>query len=296
MDERTILIASFGLGVAVQAVLLLRGDWNWWKLAGCAGFALAGLIPGKHERVYQPLLHVLMVFSFFSVTFAFIFKRDILPLISEAVLLSYTLVFWFAFFAYYYHGDPLQICLMIALLVPTVATLFIAFRKTKLGFALKLILYTWFLVITVCLGLLQFPFSQLSLFFADRQVPWASPLDSAAAGMAFMFLAANATYVFYLIPIPDKNESFEERMRHWHEFTDLMTQRFADAQLTFKQASAVLGLEGGALLANALYKWLPPGLLINAAIVLPPMLLYAWPFEGRYPGAAHPPERGDGHI
>jgi hypothetical protein len=274
LDERTILITSFGLGVAVQAALLLRNDWSWSKLAGCAGLGLAGMIPGKHEHVYRPLLHVLMSFSFFSVAFAFIFKKDILPVLSEAVLLSYTLVFWFAFYSFYYQGGPLHTALLIVLLVPTAATLYIAFLKTRLTFVLKLVLYTWFLIIVVCLGLFQFPFSQLTLFFKERQVPWVTPVDSAAAGMAFLFLLANATYVFYLIPIPGKNESWEERMRHWHQFTDLMTQRFADSQVTFAQAAVVLGAEGGALLLNAIYRWLSPGLVINVAIVLPAILFH----------------------
>lgn len=283
MDERTILIASFGLGVAVQAALLLRGDWNWWnslKLAGCIGVALIGMLPQSNEH-YKPLFHVLMALSGFSVSFAVAFKRDILPLISEAVLLSYTLVFWFAFFTYYYHGTPLQIALLVVLLVPTTATLFIAFRKTQLGFVLKLILYTWFLVITVCLGLFQFPYSQLALFFADRQLPWITPLESGMAGMAFLFLVANGTYVYYLIPIPGKNESWEERMQRWHEFTDLLTQRFADAQVTFAQGLLVLAVEGPALLLNAVHQWLPPELVINAAIVLPPLILYSRPFAAQ---------------
>jgi len=225
LDERTILIVSFGLGVAAQAALLLRNDWNWWKLGGCAVLGLMGMLPGKHEHLYQPLFHVLVSFSLFSVTFALTFSKDILPILSEAILLSYTLVFWFAFYSFYYQGGPLQTVLLIVLLVPTIATLYIAFRKTQLTFLLKLILYTWFLIIIVCLGLFQFPYSRLALFFEERQVPWITPLDSLAAGMAFLFLLANATYVFYLIPIPGKNESWEERMRHWHEFTDLMTQR-----------------------------------------------------------------------
>jgi len=272
LDERTILIASFGLGVAAQAALLLRNDWNWWKLGGCAALGLTGMLPGKHEPVYQPLFHVLVSFSLFSVTFALTFSKDILPILSEAILLSYTLVFWFAFYSFYYQGGPLQTVLLIVLLVPTIATLYVAFRKTRLTFLLKLILYTWFLIIIVCLGLFQFPYSHLALFFEDRQVPWITPLDSLAAGMAFLFLLANATYVFYLIPIPGRNESWEERMRQWHEFTDLMTQRFADAQVTLGQALIVLGVEGVALLLNAIYRWLSPALVINVAIILPGIL------------------------
>jgi hypothetical protein len=274
LDERGILIACFGLGVALQAMLLIRGDWNWWKLAGCVALGMLGMLPGKHERVYQPLFHVLMVFSGFSVMFAFMFREDILPLISEAILLSYTLVFWFAFLLYFYDGSALHTALLALLLVPTAATLFVAFRKTQLGFIFKLVLYTWFLIIVVCLGLFQFPYSQLKLFFVDHQVPWVTPVESATAGMAFLFLLANATYVFYLIPIPAKNESWAERMKNWHAFTDLLTQRFADTRVTLVQSFMVLGVEGAALLLNAIYRWFPPGLVINVAIVIPAIVFH----------------------
>ena len=269
MDERSILIASFGLGVALQAMLLIRGDWNWWRLAGNAAFALLGMLPGKHERVYQPLFHVLMVFSLFSVMFAFTFRKDILPLITGVVLLSYTLIFWFAFFSYFYDGTPLHVILLALLLVPTAATIFATFLKTQPGFALKLVLYTWFLVIILCLGLFQFPFSQLKLFLEDHQVPWVTPVQSATAGMAFLFLLANASYVLYLIPIPGRNESWAQRMQTWHEFTDLLSQRFADARVTLAQAAMVLGAEGTLLLLSAIYRWFPPGLVINLAIIIP---------------------------
>lgn len=244
---------------------------------------MLGMVPGKHEHIYHPLVHVLMVFSAFSVIFAVTFKKDILPLISEGVLLSYTLVFWFAFLTSFYTGTPLHMALLLLLLVPTALALFVAVRKTRLGFVFKLALYTWFLVIIVSLGLFQFPYNQLKLFLEDHQVPWVTPFESVTAGMAFMFLLANATYIFYLIPIPGRNQSWAERMRDWHAFTDLMTQRFADARVTLVQATVVLGLEGSALLLLASYRWLPPALVINVAIVIPAIVMHP-----RFPLAPDP--------
>lgn len=276
MDDRTILIASFGFGVALQALLLMRGDWNWWKLAGCVAMGLFGLAPGKHESVYQPLFHVLMVFSVFSVMFAFMFKEDILPIITEAILLWYTIVFWYAFYssAYFSFHTPLDTALVVLLLLPTAATLYIVAVKTQCGFVLKLGLYSWFLVIIVCLGLLQFPFSQLKLFFKDHQVPWVTPFESVTAGMAFLFLLANAAYIYYLIPIPGKNQSFADRMKEWHEFTNLLTQRFDDSQVPLVQVAIALGVGGTALLLNAIYRWFPPEVVINVAIIVPAIVFH----------------------
>lgn len=274
MHERLLLIACFGVGVALEALLLQRNDWRPWRLLGIALLSVFAMLPGKHERVYEPLFHVLMVFSVFAVSFALAFKEDILPAIGEKLLLSYTLIFWFAFFSYFYHPTLLCNVLLNIFMVPTLATILIAYVKIPLNFTLKLILYTWFLCIIVTLGLFQFPFYQLKLFFHTQEVPWVSPLESICAGMAFLYLAANATYIFYLIPIQGKNESWEQRMQRWHEFTNLMTQRF-DADASLSGATEIfLFAEFIVLVLDYFFRWLPRGLLINLLIVLPGLLLF----------------------
>jgi hypothetical protein len=274
MGERSLLIACFGIGIALEAVLLQRRDWHPWKLMGCIALSLGGALPGKHETVYDPLLHVLLVFSMFAVVFALAFKEDILPAISEKRLLSYSLIFWFAFFSYFHHGTILQHTLVVIMSIPTAATILVACTRPRLSFTFKLILYTWLLCIVVGLGLFQFPFYQLRLFFLNRELPWVTPLESLSAGMAFLYLAANATYIFYLIPIPGKNESWAERMQHWHEFTDLMTQRFDDDVNTNRATVVILAAQCGILALDYFLHWMPSGLLINLLIVLPGVLLF----------------------
>ena len=295
MDERAILIVCFAVGVAMQAAILIHGEWNWPRLIGCAAFGLVGMIPDKHEYVYQPLFHILTCISIFAFLFAFAFRRIILPIVSEPVLLSYTIIFWFAFFVYYYDGTPPQRKLMYLLLAPSAISLYVSLVKTQLGFGLKLILYTWFLIIIVCLGLFQFPFDQLTLFYDDHQVPWVTPAESVMAGMAFLFLLVNGTYVFYLIPIPGRTQSWKDRMKEWHEFTDLLTQRFAGSQITLAQSSMVLFVEGIALLLNTIYQWLPAGLIINLAIVIPGLIfhpkLMPAPMQTSLPQDKAPPPR-----
>jgi hypothetical protein len=275
MDQRIILIVSFGVGVALQTMLLMRGDWDWMKLGGCLLIALCALLPDKHEHIYQPLSHVLMIFSIFALMFALLFVKDILQVLTAPLVLSYTLVFWFAFFTFFYDGTSRHQQLVLLLLVPSAASLIIAMWRGPLGFVTKLVLYSWFLIVIVSLGLMQFPFSQLAIFFEDQQLPWVTPLESFAAGMAFLFLLVNATYVFYLVPIPGKSESWAHRMKDWHEFTDELTQRVDNSQMARARIAAVLGVEAVALLLNANFHWLAPGLVINIALVLPAIVLRA---------------------
>jgi hypothetical protein len=204
-----------------------------------------------------------------------------LPAIGEKLLLSYTLIFWFGFLSTVYHGTVLQNVLLVLLLVPTAATIYVACRRPMLTFTLKLLLYSWFLCMVVGLGLFQFPFYQLKLFMQTQEVPWVTPFESITAGMAFLYLAANATYVFYLVPIPGKNESWAERMQHWHAFTDLMTQRFADDVTTHRSTLVLLCAQFVVLALDYRYRWFASGALINFLIVLPGAILFARRFEVR---------------
>jgi hypothetical protein len=49
--------------------------------------------------------------------------------------------------------------------------------------------------------------------------------------MAFLFLAVNATYLYMLIPITGKTESWRDRLKEWHELTDEMAQRLLAEEL-----------------------------------------------------------------
>lgn len=285
MDERTLLISAFGVGIAFEALLLQRADWHPGRLLGCIAMSLFAALPGKHETEYQPLVHVLLVFSAFAVLFAIAFMNDILPAIGEKLLLSYTLVFWFAFLSEFYRAGLLQNVLLGLMVPPTLATLWVACRRPALNFTLKLILYTWFLCIIVGLGLIQFPFYQLRLFYQAHEIPWVTARESFSAGMAFLYLAANASYLFYLVPIPGKNESWAERMRSWHKFTNLMTQRFDGDVTTHRTTWALLGGELLLLGVDYYFHWIPAAALINYLIVLPSLVMFVRRLQGQGPTA-----------
>lgn len=272
MNDRLILVAWFGLGVALQALVLIRGDWNWMRLAGCVAVGFLGMVPGRHENIYQPYFHILLSLGFFSCWFAMAFKSDILPLVSEKVLLLYTMVFWFAFFSFFYEATLFHNILLALLLIPTIMTVVIAVMRPNLSFAWKLFLYSWFLGAVISLGLVQFPFRHLSLFLQPQGTPWLMPIECIVAGMAFLYLAVNITYLYELVMIRGKNQSWEQRMEKWHELTGLMTQRVSEDQLTHRDALVLLLGIGGILLVDYRFDWLPKTLVINAPIILPCIL------------------------
>lgn len=268
MNDHLVLVLWFGSGVALQALLLIRGDWNWGRLAMCVGFGALGMVPGKHEHVYEPFLHILFSMGFFAFMFALRFKDDLLPVVSEKVLLSYSLIFWFAFFSYFYKGTAWSNALAALLLVPTAATVFIAIQRPILSFVWKLSLYTWFLTVVVSLGLFQFPFRHLAIFLSPEKSPWLNPLDCIVAGMAFLYLAVNMAYLFELIPIQGKNQSWADRMQEWHKLTGLMTERFEDEPM-HRLGMLLIAGQGIALLVVYFFHWVSAALAINLFVVLP---------------------------
>ena len=271
MNEHLVLVLWFALGVLLQALVLIRGDWNWGRLALCVVVAAFGIFPGKHENEYRPFVHILFALGIFAFMFALRFKDDLLPVISEKVLLSYSLIFWFAFFSFFYKETAWDNALATLLLVPSAAVVFIAFRRPTLSFAWKLCLYSWFLCVVVALGLFQFPFQNLAIFLSPERSPWLNPLDCIVAGMAFLYLAVNMAYLFELVPIPGKNQSWADRMEEWHKLTGLMTERFEEEPM-HQLGLLVLGGQAVALVVIYFSHWVPAALAINVFVVLPSIL------------------------
>jgi hypothetical protein len=278
MHAQVASIVWFAVGVVLQALFVIRIDRNsgaleWGLLAACMAFSAVGLIPSKGHVHVSPadLLECIAIFGF---CVAVLFQKAILPVINEKIVLSYTLVFWYALFVNFQRLD-LPDWMIYASLVPTGATLLIAFTQPQLAFPWKAAMYAWFLVLIVSLALMQFSFGRLAIFYSPQQAPWLSPIECLTMGMAFLYLCVNGTFVFELIPLPGRNESWRSRMRDWHALTELMAYRFIDLPSAPIIAAAIFVIEGGLLVLNYLYHFIPDGLLINLLLVLPGILYFS---------------------
>jgi len=268
MSPRAILILCFGIGVALETLYLIRADIKWGQLGACVGIVLFGIAVGLiRDRHPNPVGLAMGGFAVFVFAFAVMFQAEVLPVVTETLVLAYTLIFWYGLNALYPGGHPPQL-LLLACALPTLAAMWVALARPRLGFPGKLLLYSWFLVMVVVLAWWQLPWSNLAIFEVRRAVPWLGPLDGLVTGMALMYLCVNAVYLYMLVPIPGRNQSFADRMREWHEMTDLMTQRCDDSGPTVMQAAAIVVVLGGALVLNAVYALVPSRLVISVAIVL----------------------------
>ncbi|HLQ12448.1 MAG TPA: hypothetical protein VK130_04265 [Steroidobacteraceae bacterium] len=281
MRERWVLIGWFCAGVVLQSVVLAKEEWKDWRLPACILIGLLMLIvPNRGDPLGTPERALVGLFAF-ALMYAFLFEKELLPVLNDRVVLSYTLLFWYAFLTSSIIESPHFREWVWTLIGPTAGTFYVAVSGDTVSKGGKIALYGWFLCLVVGLGLLQFSIDELSLFDSDRNLPWFGALDCVLGGMAFLYLAINATYLFYLLPIPGKSQSWADRMREWHGFTDLMTQRYDGDPPRLQSLLVILIGEGGVLLLNAWTQWLPRGLLISALIVLPGVVVYFRPPPGK---------------
>jgi hypothetical protein len=204
---------------------------------------------------------------------AVLFEKAILPVINEKIVLSYTLVFWYAIFVNF-EKLGLPDWLLYASLIPTAAALVIALTQPPLNLFWKASMYAWFLVLVLSLGLVQFSFGRLLIFISPSDAPWLSPIECVTTGMAFIYLCVNAAFLFELIPIKGRTQTWEQEMKEWHALTNLMAYRFMDGPSPAVVVAVVVVVEGGVLIGNYLYHLIPDGLLISLLIVLPGMLYF----------------------
>jgi hypothetical protein len=281
MTARTVLILWFAAGFVLEALYLVRRDPKWMQLAVCAGVAILGTVLTylKHGGS-DPAMHVGIGLGIFGVLVAGVYQDEILPPVGDKLLLAFTLIFWFGFVTGLYRGTRLQQLLLFVCLLPTAATIYVAAMRPALGFWGKLGLYIWYLVIVVFLGWLQFPFGNLSIFDDSATLGWLGPIDAFATGMACLYLLTNAFYLFELLPIPGRSQSFSDRMKDWHQLTNLMTQRCSDQDGPAEGwAFAIIGALGPLLLLNYVFELLPNSLVISIAIILATMLLERAPIR-----------------
>lgn len=288
MSLRLVLILWFAAGFALEALYLVRRNPRWGYLGGCAALVLIGTL-WAHLRDHgsSPAASTGFGLVLFALVFAGVYANEILPVVSEKLLFTFTVIFWYGFATGFYHGSSLQQVLAVASLLPTAATVYAAWTRPTLGFWGKLSLYSWYLLIIVFLGWLQFPLRNLSIFDDQAPLGWLGPIDALATGMASLYLAVNAWYLYLLLPIPGKGQSFSDRMKEWHELTDLMTQRCSeDDGPSDKQTAVVLAVIGGGLVVNYLFNLLPNPMAISLAILAAAFGLERLPMSGARRAAA----------
>ncbi|NNG06593.1 MAG: hypothetical protein HKM90_02575 [Desulfobacteraceae bacterium] len=279
MDEmRILLCVVFGFGVVLESLLLVGfnaeelGIGFLVSLGGGLVFFVVGLFKAPELGFYT---HILIGIAIYSGVFAIIFRKRIMPIVSEKTLLVLNMALWYLFFAYS-PMFPFKIKLLICLiLIPmTISVNLMAFVDHVVGPGLTLLFYTWFLVMIVSLGLGQFPFWNLSLFFGKIRAARLGFVDVLLTGMVFSYIVIHAFYILALIPVPyHREQSFGERWREVKKHAKVLIEKYSHQQLRQEEALLIVLILGGLLFANLLLQLIPDHLAINSLIVIVPQLI-----------------------
>lgn len=278
VDEfRIFLCIVFGFGIILEAILLV----NWYTSELGSGIFVSlgislltfavGFLKAPELGLYT---HIFISFMVFSGVFGIFFRKEILPVLNEGTLLVLSIALWYVFFAYYPSFTGTTTLLICLILIPmTMGTLLLAFTNYVVGPELIVVLYTWFLVMVVSLGLAQFPIWSLSLFF-NRLGP--SPLgflDVLLTGMVSAYIVINATYILALVPIPwHRRQDFTERWREVRVHAKILIQKYSDHQLEPRESLLIILILGGLLFTNSFLKLIPDHLAVNTLIVIVPQI------------------------
>jgi hypothetical protein len=279
MDEmRIVLCVVFGFGVLLESLLLVGfyaeelGIKLLVSLVGGFIFLGIGLIKAPELGIYT---HILIAFAVYACVFAIVFRKKIMPIVSERTLLVLNMALWYLFFAYssmFSFHIKLLICLI---LIPmTISVNLMAFIDHVVGPGLTLLFYTWFLIIIVFLGLAQFPFWNLSFFFDQISASQLGFVDVLLTGMVFSYIVIHAIYILALIPYPyDKEMTFKERWREVKEHARVLINKYSHQQLRQEEALLIILILGGLLAANLSLQLIPDHLAINSLIVIVPQFI-----------------------
>ena len=275
---RILLCVIFGFGVVVESLLLVGlmakdlGIGFLTSLGGGLVFFGIGLFKAPELGFYT---HILIGFAIYSGVFAILFRKKIMPIVSERTLLVLNMALWYVFLANFpMFSFKIKLLICMVLIPLTIGVNLMAFVDHVVGPGLTLLFYTWFLVMILSLGLFQFPFWNLSLFFGKIGAAKLGFMNALLTGMVFSYIVIHMFYILALIPIPYyKEQSFSQRWREVKKHAKLIIEKYSHQQLRQEEALLIVLILGGLLAANLFFQLIPDHLVINFLIVIVPQFI-----------------------
>jgi hypothetical protein len=218
----------FLVGIFIQAFRMIPIRTQWKALLGIALFSIVmGLIPGKHEDVYDLHFH-LWAISFVYVLLLFpLFSTYLLPKLTEFDLILQTVYAWaiIAFGPWSQYLVPYMpyisagmACILMYIILPIIHG-----KKTEV------LIYMWMPFLSVVMMIFYIP-SLVELPFHMPLTPL-SAIQTFSVGMTGFLFFRNILALFHCLPLKGKRESMEEAMERLREYLVLVREKMDDAQI-----------------------------------------------------------------
>ena len=246
-------ILSFGLGIALQASLMLRGSFrpgDAKRVGVVLLISLFGMVPGKHEHPYEPLWHVFLVFTIFGGAFAFAFRERLLVHVGGRILLAWNIVLVYVVLQ---AGWVSQRWVSL-LVVPTIMTVFNAFTDIDRVFGWKVFFYAWFSTILVVIAISGLNTGPLAMFFEQGAAVPRPPLEMFLTGAAYLYIVTNAWFVLALWPTPlSRSQSWRDRGEEIRRHMALLAQGYVwERDDPWRSLAVLIGLP---LILFGVWRW-----------------------------------------
>jgi len=285
MTDITLPAALVAAGILAQAFLLVEG-WREYVISGAILITAVGL--SQLLQGAEVMLQMVVVLTIFVPAFALLFRHRVLPIVDEAIILQYTLIFYYlaAVMAGVFQESAAIIhAVMLYAGAPALMVLiysFVAWRKPPL---VKFILYVWYMSIIACVLVAQFVPGgfidlaamkgsdiQYSLFRfiieGDHSGGFIIYFDALLCGMVLFQMLTTLMYLLFLVPIPRRHQFFTSRLIESFELAVDMAARFSDRDSHPKESLLIIVFQGGVLLGNYWLQIIDPWTLVFASFVL----------------------------
>jgi hypothetical protein len=264
------------------SVLLLTGAWLqflsmiapvhrsdlWWSLAFALLTAGSALVLVLKDQI--PWEGALLGCGGVWLLLGVVLLRDrILPRLEEGAVIVWTALLLVAL----HEVSGVRSAFFITVAAVAFVGIVVLLRPAKLGFATKLIMYAWCLLAAAVFTGLQIRWGSLTTA-ADGWSGQASPWIALIDGMAVMYCAAHAMWVWQLIPIPARSQSIADRLRDWRCDATAMVERLSDAQIHPALGIAAFALVIGSAALNEWLQWVDPWFLMRCVLIAIPVV--AW--------------------
>ena len=271
MGDEYDLLPVFFAGAVFQGLLVSR---SMQRAIGVSVLALLSFCAAWWFTLDEPDRLFSMPFfatGIFILGFACFFREQLLPRVSAALVLHYSLLALYAL-VLGYAPDPVPGWLLGMFAVPMALVAYLGLSPGRPGRFVSLCAYVWTLVVLTWLIGQQFSMGYLKSLYEAEGFSVSLYAYIFVSGMVFLHFAANLLYLLLLIPIGSGRTGFLDRLAGStvsveREHRDALVSKVSGEKLSLASGS-LLALQAAALFANYRLELVSPGLLMNVAVTL----------------------------
>jgi hypothetical protein len=259
MTAQTIFhVLVFFLGFFAWIVVSLKNRFEKNDLISASValfFALIFSILFPHTGIVG---YFVTVFAVFCVGLLLLLRKKFASLITEYSIIVWTAIFWYAYFGL----DSRLTLVTLFLFVPSVFILMNTYFHLDRKYLVRVLLYCWFLFTALSIAIFS------SSHYFSGAIESSSLLLTFGTGFSFAYIVLNLSFLFSLLPIPNKHETLEQTKNDAYKTIRFLGTRFVWMKGNVHYASGLLAFLVIIFWSNAQYHFISDSALISGCLFL----------------------------